>query len=1012
MASEIKLRLQKVSEWISTSSEIAKGTVELAVESGLLQDTLTDICDGGGVAGSVFKLGAMAIPSDFLEADAEKRIAARLSRTFVKTLDAQLKERGQEFITAEAWKQYRNSKMEATAKKALAAEFTWLKVIGITGRKSSRSWPVVHELADLGRDIIWEAATLDSPSGSHELRQFTDDVRGLIHEALAATVDQLITDDVVQDALRVELPKAVRDSLELLARELKDLDRTYLFNEIPQNALYVPPNVRITDYRDPKISIEVDQLPKGDEQLYKAIETSKGTPQLIVILGEMGAGKSCLMRVTAAKLATTFIREKDDGIIFANWRSVYEEANLTDGIARHIKHTYGLPFPDLRNEERLIFLIDGFDEMRSHEPGEVDRYFESLVKLAKDHQSPLVVAMRSTIVNNQIRQQWRNNNALVIEVEEFGEPELNTWAQKWCLYRGVIDVSGKGLKDLCGGFSDIVRNPLLLFMLARYVQPLAKDRETALTRTEIFRTFVDETIAGKARLSGENLPISVVTQKYRLLLQEIAWIASWPRHGGKCPLDKLKSYADKDLEAFAFKNLRSAFVLHFFKPGKQYDEFEFHPEGFRHYLLAEWCVRTQWEALLYDEEEPTYPTGRNRVDAMNALAQFSLWGVERELISEIYEQLPSLLTSENAVLRQQAHIAFGLKGDIDLQKLYQRLRRHANIPPVHTWEANKEIGIPSTHTAADSLKMTRLLTNYWDQALLATFGLYRGLGKNSQEEEIFSNEENSFQQFMGLLTACRGVKSWGIFSFNSLPLKKLDLSMLPFFKANFREANLREANFCETNLREANLRSADLCSADLRSVDLRYAVLINAFLKDANLNDADLNDANLNNANLSNARLRYSSFRYTNLSNANLSNADLSYVDLYSANLSTANLSSSFLRNVNLSNANFQEANLSGVFLHNTSLDGAVLRNTNLSNAIFLRVNFRESHLLTQVQLEGDNPPIICNCIFSKEIDIDPDRDCNTMASVLHQRYPRKFQRLEHARKYVDGDEAFIFDNQ
>ena len=87
-------------------------------------------------------------------------------------------------------------------------------------------------------------------------------------------------------------------------------------------------------------------------------------------------------------------------------------------------------------------------------------------------------------------------------------------------------------------------------------------------------------------------------------------------------------------------------MLHFFEPGQVSNEFEFHPEGFRHYLLAEWCVRTQLEALTY-EDEPGHKLARSRDDAMNDLAQFALREEERKTRQRKTEAENLILEAEN-----------------------------------------------------------------------------------------------------------------------------------------------------------------------------------------------------------------------------------------------------------------------------------------------------------------------------------------------------------------------------
>ena len=82
----LKLTLQSLSEWISDCAEAAKGAVDVTLESGLLRDSLDELCDIGGVAGALFKLGARAIP----DPTPEQRIAARLHKAFLTALDREL----------------------------------------------------------------------------------------------------------------------------------------------------------------------------------------------------------------------------------------------------------------------------------------------------------------------------------------------------------------------------------------------------------------------------------------------------------------------------------------------------------------------------------------------------------------------------------------------------------------------------------------------------------------------------------------------------------------------------------------------------------------------------------------------------------------------------------------------------------------------------------------------------------------------------------------------------------
>ena len=125
------------------------------------------------------------------------------------------------------------------------------------------------------------------------------------------------------------------------------------------------------------------------------------------------------------------------------------------------------------------------------------------------------------------------------------------------------------------------------------------------------------------------------------------------------------------------------------------------------------------------------------------------------------------------------------------------------------------------------------------------------------------------------------------------------------------------------------------------------------------------------------------------LADVNLVAADLSSADLRSANLSAADLSSA-----NLRSANLRDANLSSAFL----------RYADLRYALFLATDLRTTKELTKKQLEGENPPVICNSPLPEGIEIEggKDRDCDKLAAILHERYSWEFSSLEEAEQYLE----------
>jgi len=132
------------------------------------------------------------------------------------------------------------------------------------------------------------------------------------------------------------------------------------------------------------------------------------------------------------------------------------------------------------------------------------------------------------------------------------------------------------------------------------------------------------------------------------------------------------------------------------------------------------------------------------------------------------------------------------------------------------------------------------------------------------------------------------------------------------------------------NLSYADLEHADLTHANLRGVDMSHT-LIHGFLKEANLSNTTFREADLIKADFTRANLKEADFTNANLKEANLTNADLTNADL---------------------------------------------TNADLSGAILLGLDLRTTIGLTQAQLEGSTPPLMCNVSLPKTIQIKTDRDC------------------------------------
>ena len=182
---------------------------------------------------------------------------------------------------------------------------------------------------------------------------------------------------------------------------------------------------------------------------------------------------------------------------------------------------------------------------------------------------------------------------------------------------------------------------------------------------------------------------------------------------------------------------------------------------------------------------------------------------------------------------------------------------------------------PEGEEVPDGLRPLRLLVNYWDQTLLALFGLYRGLGKDPGTDRLFDVWPDSLRRFVLAAETGRGERSHAIVDgryrlIRLVGLAGLDGSALGLQGVDLTRCRLVGARFAGANLSGAALTRADLLFAILRDANLGGADLVGADLTDAKLTDAKLTGAKLTGANLAGA-----SVAGTNLADADLRDAQV-----------------------------------------------------------------------------------------------------------------------------------------
>jgi uncharacterized protein YjbI with pentapeptide repeats len=205
-------------------------------------------------------------------------------------------------------------------------------------------------------------------------------------------------------------------------------------------------------------------------------------------------------------------------------------------------------------------------------------------------------------------------------------------------------------------------------------------------------------------------------------------------------------------------------------------------------------------------------------------------------------------------------------------------------------------------------------------------------------------------------------------------------------------------NKLKLNLSNANLSNtkfSPLC--DLSNINFSNSNLSNAFLWDAKLNWACLANSNLSKAFLMSAQLNNADLWHVNLSYANLLEAKLLEADLRDSNLTGAILERANFSSANLSNANLSNANLIG-----TVFIGTELKEARLDNAILLATNFRDVKELSEEKLQGEHSPLLCNVNLPKGMQVNPNRDCESLPKILLEKYPEDFETLDNAQFFVD----------
>ncbi|NEQ46281.1 MAG: NACHT domain-containing protein [Leptolyngbya sp. SIOISBB] len=830
--------------------------------------------------------------------------------------------------------------------------------------------------------------------------------------------------------------------------ERYDSIENYLETQIaplPQQQVFDEENPRVT-FADLYVELNVQPLTQSGEVDRKAepinihawaqgiLDAADQQPdqprQVMFIEGEAGRGKSVFCRMLADRVR----RE----LTFAYIPIVIRLRNLRE-LANNLTETLE-DCPDLEQwsfvrgdhdwladrNTRFLLILDGFDELllEGRASGGLKEFLQQVALFQVHSHHQCVVTGRPLALQGVDKLITQTKNLARVRLKPMGDPLREQWLTNWqrCFgaaetakFRGFLQACPKDINDT------LAREPLLLYLLGRL------HREGQLTKTMfagsneqpgsptaakvcIYRESVNWVLAKQRQ--DENLRLSGLEdlEDLREVLQEAALCVvqsgnetarvTMLKQRFQDTTNPIRQYLEMaqtetaQSDDDALNNLLTTFYL---KPkeGEQ-GSVEFAHKSFGEYLLAErlicafedWTELNKRQRLVMDE------------GAVNAQIYDLLGygGLTVEIVEYLFELLSKsdinrvqLFERLHGFYQRWHEGAFINQGSVD------DLPQQENLPLKKMLQLRNQ-GIPIGLKQVDVFAGLNVLILLFKLHAQAQPDSYHTLPDDAPAPTITfhpcGTPDTETWDADRLLNIIHYADSLGLATFTRTVGPHLARANLTL--ANLRNAVLRNANLTLANLRNAVLTSANLLGASLVSADLTSAQLAISQLFDTNLTSANLTSAYLFSAYLDNAVLTS-----VNLTSANLTSANLTSVHLRNTVLTSANLTSANLTSAVLTSANLTSANLTGAYLDNAVLTSANLTSANLTSAILLNTQLGNAQNLSQEQLAGASPPLLCGATLPADIALDPNRDCGQLPQVMADRYPKAFESVEAAAEYV-----------
>ncbi|NET48283.1 MAG: NACHT domain-containing protein [Merismopedia sp. SIO2A8] len=759
------------------------------------------------------------------------------------------------------------------------------------------------------------------------------------------------------------------------------------------------------------------------------------TRKVMFIQGEAGRGKSVFCRMVAAWVRQEFgdafiplrIRLRDVRTLANNLTETLEDCPDLE----QVKFVRGESDWLADKNTRFLIILDGFDELllEGRATGGLKDFLQQVTDFQRRSHHQLLVTGRPLALQGIDRLITQNKDLERVRLEPMGDALREQWLSKWAILfgTGIVTTFRQFLTACPKDITDtLAREPLLLYLLARlnreghltsdlFAEGTAGSNSEADPETQaklrIYRESVNWVL--EKQRQEQNLRLSGLEDldDLREVLQEAALCVV--QSGNETarlemvkqrfkdtsnPIANLLKQAQATTGQSEDKALNNFLTTFYLKPGEgdKGGSVEFAHKSFGEYLFAERLIAAFESWTEVDKRK------RFRLD-------------ERGLNEQIYDVFGYGGMSQEIVAYLFALLA---ESDIDRGQLFNRLHgfyqrwcqsEFLDAPPNENLPQKKMLRlldqeIPTGLRQVDVFAGLNIMIILFKLHAAAQPEGYPHASQDTPRPDIWFHPcgDPDTEEFEAnrLLRIIHYADALGTISFAKTVgphLYRANLDRANLYSANLDSANLDSANLSRANLSRANLYSANLYSANLSSANLSRANLSRANLSSANLDSANLSRANLDRANLSSTNLYSAKLSRANLYSANLYSANLSSANLYSANLYSANLYSA-----KLSRANLSSTNLYRVDLYRADLYRADLYRADLYRAILIEINITSVQHLIEEQLEGNDPPLICNASLPPNINIDPNRDWDRLATVLHERYPETFETLEDAEEWVE----------